>query len=80
MKRILIACAVTGALAGTAFAKLPAPPPQTDAQKAEAAEKKQVADAKDADLLAKSQDKAVAHYKKTKGGVQAQAAPVQKKK
>lgn len=80
MKRTLIACLVTGALAGTAFAKLPPPPPTTDAQKAEKAEKDKASADKEKDLLAKSQDKAAAHYKKTKGVIEAKAAPVAKKK
>jgi hypothetical protein len=80
MFKTLIACLAAGSIAGTAFAKLPAPPPLTDAQKAEAAEKKKVADAKDADLLAKAQDKSVAHYKKTKGAPDPKAAPAAKKK
>ena len=79
MKR-LIACLAAGAIAGTAFAKLPAPPPMTDAQKAEKAEKDKASATKEADLLAKAQDKSVAHYKGKAAKVDAKAAPAAKKK
>jgi len=79
MKR-LIACLAAGTIAGAAFAKLPAPAPMTDAQKAEKAAKDKAGADKEADLLAKSQDRAVAHYKKTKGIVEPKAAPAAKKK
>lgn len=80
MMKTLIACLVAGAVAGTAFAKLPAPPPMTDAQKAEKAAKDKASADKEADLLAKSQDKAVANYKKSKGIAEPKAAPAAKKK
>jgi len=82
MMKTLIACLATGAIAGTAFAKLPAPPAMTDAQKAEKAEKDKATAAKEADLLAKAQDKSVAHYKKSTGGPapKAAAAAAPKKK
>jgi hypothetical protein len=80
MMKKLIACLAAGAIAGTAFAKLPAPPPMTDAQKAEkAAKDKATADKNNADL-AKAQDKSVAHYKKSKGMADAKPAPAAKKK
>ena len=79
MKSMLIACLVSGALAGTAFAKLPPPPPMTDAQKAEKAAKDKSAAEKDAAMLAKAQDKAVANHKKT-AGADPKAAPAPKKK
>jgi hypothetical protein len=80
MMKKLIACLAAGAIAGTAFAKLPAPPPMTDAQKAEkAAKDKATADKNNADL-AKAQDKSVAHYKKSKGMADAKQAPAAKKK
>jgi hypothetical protein len=79
MKR-LVACLAAGTIAGAAFAKLPPAAPQTDAQKAEKAAKDKAAADKDADLLAKSQDKAASHYKKTKGIVDPKAAPAAKKK
>ena len=68
MKRIL-AVLVAGLMAGAiaAHAKLPAPPAQSDADKAAAAEKAAAAKAKDADLLSKAQDRAVANYRKNKG-------------
>jgi len=69
MKRI-VACAGVAALgwaiASVGYAKLPAP---TDEQKAKAAEAKARADEsakKDAELLAKSQDRAVDHYKRSR--------------
>lgn len=69
MKRIL-GVLVSGLLIGAlaAHAKLPPPPPKTDAEKAAEAEKAAAAKAKDAADLAKAQDRVVAHYKKTKGG------------
>jgi hypothetical protein len=69
MKRILLALAgglMIGAIAAT-HAKLPAPPPKSDAQKAAEAEKDAASKAKEAELNAKAQDKAVANYKKNKG-------------
>lgn len=75
---VMALCAGLGA--GAAMAKLPAAPPQTDAQKAEAAEKAKVAATKEADLLAKYQDKAAANYKKSKGGGDAKAATMASKK
>jgi hypothetical protein len=55
-----------GSLAGV-HAKLPAPPAKTEAEKNAEKEKADAAKAKDADSLAKAQDKAVANYKKGKG-------------
>jgi len=55
-----------GSLAGV-HAKLPAPPPKSDAEKAAEAEKAAAAKAKEAELNAKAQDRAVANYKKNKG-------------
>ncbi len=52
---------------GAAWAKLPAAP-AADPMKAEEAKKKAAETAKiEAELLAKYQDRAVAHYKKTQG-------------
>jgi aldehyde:ferredoxin oxidoreductase len=67
MLKILIACIATGAIAGAAFAKLPPAPPMTDVQKAEKAAKDKATAEKEADLLAKSQDRAATHYKKSQG-------------
>jgi len=84
MKKVLLALA--GAwLAGTiavAYAKLPPPPPKTDAEKAADAKKADEAKAKDAAELAKAQDRAVANYKKNKGIVEkpAMAGKAAKKK
>ncbi len=48
-------------------AKLPPAPAKSDAEKAAEADKAAAAKAKDAELNAKAQDKAVANYKKNKG-------------
>ena len=69
MKKILAVLAaglMIGALA--AHAKLPAAPAKSDAEKKADADKAAAAKAKDAESLGKAQDKAVANYKKTKGG------------
>jgi len=69
MKRILLAIA-GGLLAGVIFAshaRLPAAPPMTDAEKAAKADKDAAAKAKEAELVGKAQDRAVANYKKNKG-------------
>ena len=68
MKRILavlIAGLMIGAIA--AHAKLPAPPAKSDAEKKAEADKAAATKAKDADDLAKAQDRVVANYKKNKG-------------
>jgi hypothetical protein len=69
MKRILLALAgglLIGAIAAS-HAKLPPPPPKSDAQKAAEAEKDAASKAKDAADLDKARDRAVANYKKNKG-------------
>lgn len=68
MKRILMTL-LGGLLIGAfaAQAKLPAPPPKSDAEKKAEADKAAAAKAKDAELLEKARDKAVANYKKNKG-------------
>jgi hypothetical protein len=71
-----LALCVGVALGAAVQAKLPAPA-LTDAQKAAAAEKaakEKEAAAKEAELLGKYQDKAVANYKKGKGASSAKAA------
>jgi hypothetical protein len=71
---ILIAGLIFTAASGAAWAKLP---PLTDAQKTQMAEAKTKADdaaKRDAGLLAKAQDKAVANYRKNKGGAKVPAA------
>ena len=69
MKKLL-AVLLAGALAGGAaatYAKLPAPPAKSDADKKAEADKAAATKAKDAEQLAKAHDKAVANYKKNKG-------------
>jgi hypothetical protein len=71
---ILLAGLVFIAANGATWAKMP---PLTDAQKAQAAEAKTKADdaaKRDAGLLAKAQDKAVANYRKNKGSAKVPAA------
>jgi len=65
--RILIMTVAMAAVTGAVWAKLPPAPPADPAKAAEA--KKVVDDAakKDADLLGKAQDRAVANYRKNKG-------------
>ena len=63
MKKIL-AVIVLGAALGAAWAKLPPPPPKSDAERQVEADKAAATKAKDAAELAKAQDKAVASYKK----------------
>jgi len=77
MKKLSIAIALVaglgiGSLAGV-NAALPKPPAKTDAEKAAEADKAAAAKAKDAELNAKAQDRAVANYKKNKGIVDPKA-------
>lgn len=66
--KTLIAVIILGVgIALSAHAKLPAPPPQSEADKAAVAEKAKLAAAKETELLGKYQDHAVASYKKGKG-------------
>ena len=79
MKKLAIPAALAagllvGAIAAT-HAKLPAPPPKTDAEKAAEAEKAAAGKAKDAADLGRYQDKAVANYKKNKGIEEPKPAP-----
>ena len=63
----MISMLVAGALVGifaAAQAKLPPAPPKTEEQKAAEAQKAAADKAKEADLLNKAQDKAVANYKR----------------
>ena len=62
---VLVSGLMIGALA--AHAKLPAPPAKSDAEKKAEADKAAATKAKDAEDLAKAQDRVVSHYKKTKG-------------
>jgi hypothetical protein len=69
MRRILLAL-VGGAMIGlfaASHAKLPAPPPKSDTEKAADAAKAAAAKAKEGELNAKAQDRAVVNYKKNKG-------------
>ena len=83
MKRLISMAAIALSLvSGAAWAKLPAPAPMTDEQKAKAdAAKAAAADAakKDAALLAKYQDKAADNYKKGQGKAKG-AAPAKSRK
>jgi len=79
MRKLHIAALVAaglalGSLAGV-HAALPKPPAKTDAEKAAEAEKAAAAKAKEGELNAKAQDKAVANYKKNKGIVEPKASP-----
>jgi len=79
MKKLWIAATLAAGLAigslASVQAKLPPPPAKSDAEKAAEAEKAAAAKAKDAELNAKAQDKAVANYKKNKGIVDPKASP-----
>jgi hypothetical protein len=58
---------LTIGLVAASRAKLPAPPPKSEADKKAEADKAAAAKAKEADENAKAQDRAVANYKKNKG-------------
>jgi len=80
MKRVLLAL-LGGLLAGAiaaSHAKLPAAPPMSDAEKSAKAEKEAAGKAKDAELVGKAQDRAVANYKKNKGISMAPSKPTKK--
>jgi hypothetical protein len=65
--RTILAMLAAGLAAGfiaASHAKLPAPPPKSDAEKKTEADKNAATKAKEADDLAKAQDKVVANYKK----------------
>ncbi len=69
MRKIVLAVAagtLFGAVAAT-HAKLPAPPPKSDAEKAAEAEKAAAAKAREAAELDKARERAVANYRKNKG-------------
>jgi hypothetical protein len=69
MKRILaaIAAGLAVGLIAASHAKLPAPPEKSEAEKKAEADKAAATKAKDAESLAKAQDRVVANYKKNKG-------------
>jgi hypothetical protein len=80
MKRIvtvLMAGLFIGAI-GASYAKLPPAPAKSDAEKKAEADKAAAAKAKEGEDLGKAQDRAVANYKKNKGG--ASMAPTKAKK
>ena len=80
MKRILtvlMAGLFVGAI-GASYAKLPPAPAKSDAEKKAEADKAAAANAKEAEDLGKAQDRAVANYKRNKGG--ASMAPTKAKK
>jgi hypothetical protein len=65
MKKIVLAMLAGGLIgAMAAQAKLPPPPAKSDAEKKAEADKAAASKAKEAEDLAKAQDKAVANYKK----------------
>jgi hypothetical protein len=69
MKKFMLVLAgglMAGAMA-VSHAKLPAPAPMSDADKAAAASKAAAAKAHDADMLGKAEERAVMNYKKNKG-------------
>lgn len=69
MKKIVAVLAgglLIGAFAAS-HARLPPAPPKSDAEKKAEADKAAAAKAKEAELLNKAMDKAVANYKKNKG-------------
>ena len=67
-----------GVFAAT-HAKLPPPPAKSDAEKKAEADKAAATKAKDAESLGKAQDRAVANYKKQKGGASMAPTKAQKK-
>ena len=80
MKTILAALVgglMIGAIAAS-HAKLPAAPPKSDAEKQVEADKAAATKAKDAELNAKAQDRAVANWKKNKGIAMSPGKPAPK--
>lgn len=77
--RTVIMTVVMAATAGAVWAKLPPAPAADPAKAAEAKKAADDAAKKDADLLGKAQDRAVANYRKNKG-IKAPAAPTAAKK
>ncbi|HET7765415.1 MAG TPA: hypothetical protein VFK92_10040 [Burkholderiales bacterium] len=65
--RILIMSVAMAATAGAVWAKLPPPSEDAKAKAAEAKAKADEAAKKDAEQLAKAQDRAAANYRKNKG-------------
>ena len=79
MNKLWIAAALAAGLAIGSFAvvqaALPKPPAKSDAEKATEADKAAAAKAKEGELNAKAQDRAVANYKKNKGIVEPKSSP-----
>ncbi|HET7298527.1 MAG TPA: hypothetical protein VFI89_07415 [Burkholderiales bacterium] len=69
MKRILavLAAGIAAGMIAASHAKLPAPPAKSDDEKKAEADKAAATKAKEAEELAKAQDRVVANYKKNKG-------------
>ena len=67
-----------GVFAAT-HAKLPPPPAKSEAEKKAEADKAAATKAKDAEALGKAQDRAVANYRKNKGGASMAPTKAQKK-
>jgi hypothetical protein len=68
MKRIL-AAVISGLMLGAfaaSYAKLPPPPPKSDVEKKAEADKAAATKAKEAELLNRAMDKAVANYRQNK--------------
>jgi hypothetical protein len=76
---MVVPALLVAGMVGLAYAKLP--PPSEEAKAAAAAAKGKAGEAakKDAEALTKAQDRAVDHYKKSKGIKTATAAPGKKK-
>ena len=70
MKKILLllAAGLSAGVIMASHAKLPPAPAKSDAEKKADADKAAATKAKDAENLGKAQDRAVANYKKNKGG------------
>jgi hypothetical protein len=77
--RTVIMTVVMAATAGAVWAKLPPAPPADPAKAAEAKKATDAAAKKDAEDLAKAQDRAVANYRKNKG-IKGSPAPMAAKK
>ena len=69
MKGILLvlSAGLAAGMIAVSHAKLPAPPAKSDAEKKAEADKAAAAKAKDAEMMSKAHDRAVANYKKNKG-------------
>jgi hypothetical protein len=80
--KAILAALAAGLMIGTiaaSHAKLPPAPPKSDAEKAAEADKAAATKAKEGELNAKAQDKAVANYKKNRGVSMSPSKPAAKK-